>query len=316
MRWPQPAAPSRALPRAPAAPGSSSGRGRSVPRSRCCSPAAACGRRSRLAPRTRRGRSPNRVRRSTCRGVSLPPELRIETVDAGARRAPTSSSSGPLPRPGRGHRRARPRRAAAGRRSSRWPRDWYPPDGVAPRRCCSALPPERVARAWAGPRTRTRWSRGRRAGRRLGRGLALTSRVCSRARRRGLRGVQRPDRRRTRGRGQERRRARRRAPPRPGPQRRGRRRGAHLRRGPGAMPLVQRARPSRSSGWPGRATSSATALAPQRRNRRAGELLAAGVPRRSPTGSARRSRRSSRPLLARALTRAKVEAPVTARSPG
>jgi glycerol-3-phosphate dehydrogenase (NAD(P)+) len=57
----------------------------------------------------------------------------------------------------------------------------------------------------------------------------------------------------------------------------------------------------------------ATALAPQSRNRRAGELLAAGVPSREipeRIGQAVEALESA-PLLARALERAGVDAPVT-----
>jgi glycerol-3-phosphate dehydrogenase (NAD(P)+) len=77
--------------------------------------------------------------------------------------------------------------------------------------------------------------------------------------------------------------------------------------------LVQGARPESMIGLAGTGDLVATALAPQSRNRRAGELLAEGVP------AAEIPERIGQavealdlvPLLARALERAGVEAPVT-----
>jgi glycerol-3-phosphate dehydrogenase (NAD(P)+) len=73
------------------------------------------------------------------------------------------------------------------------------------------------------------------------------------------------------------------------------------------------ARPESMIGLAGAGDLVATALAPQSRNRRAGELLAAGVPAAeipARVGQAVESLESV-PLLARALARAGVEAPVT-----
>jgi glycerol-3-phosphate dehydrogenase (NAD(P)+) len=73
------------------------------------------------------------------------------------------------------------------------------------------------------------------------------------------------------------------------------------------------ARPESMIGLAGTGDLVATALAPQSRNRRAGELLAEGVPAAEigeRVGQAIESLESV-PLLARALTRAGVEAPVT-----
>jgi glycerol-3-phosphate dehydrogenase (NAD(P)+) len=73
-------------------------------------------------------------------------------------------------------------------------------------------------------------------------------------------------------------------------------------------------RPESFIGLAGTGDLVATALAPQSRNRRAGELLAVGVPAAEipdRIGQAVEALESV-PLLARALTRAKVEAPVTA----
>ena len=69
---------------------------------------------------------------------------------------------------------------------------------------------------------------------------------------------------------------------------------------------AQGARPESLIGLAGTGDLVATALAPQSRNRRAGELLAEGVPRpRSPSGSARPSSRSTLvPLLAARAGRA------------
>jgi glycerol-3-phosphate dehydrogenase (NAD(P)+) len=72
-------------------------------------------------------------------------------------------------------------------------------------------------------------------------------------------------------------------------------------------------RPESMIGLAGAGDLVATALAPQSRNRRAGELLAAGVPAAeipAQVGQAVESLESV-PLLARALERAGVEAPVT-----
>jgi glycerol-3-phosphate dehydrogenase (NAD(P)+) len=74
------------------------------------------------------------------------------------------------------------------------------------------------------------------------------------------------------------------------------------------------ARPESVIGLAGTGDLVATALAPQSRNRRAGELLAKGVPANEiPTrvGQAVESLETV-PLLARALAQAGVEAPVTA----
>jgi glycerol-3-phosphate dehydrogenase (NAD(P)+) len=74
------------------------------------------------------------------------------------------------------------------------------------------------------------------------------------------------------------------------------------------------ARPESLIGLAGTGDLVATALAPQSRNRRAGELLAAGVPAAAipaQIGQAVEALESV-PLLARALGRARVEAPVTA----
>ena len=76
---------------------------------------------------------------------------------------------------------------------------------------------------------------------------------------------------------------------------------------------AQGARPESLIGLAGTGDLVATALAPQSRNRRAGELLAAGVPAAEipeRVGQAVESLESV-PLLARALTGAGVEAPVT-----
>lgn len=76
----------------------------------------------------------------------------------------------------------------------------------------------------------------------------------------------------------------------------------------------QGARPTSMIGLAGTGDLVATALAPQSRNRRAGELLAAGVPADAipdRIGQAVESLESV-PLLARALADAHVEAPVTA----
>ena len=76
----------------------------------------------------------------------------------------------------------------------------------------------------------------------------------------------------------------------------------------------QGARPESLIGLAGTGDLVATALAPQSRNRRAGELLAAGVPAAEipeRIGQAVESLESV-PLLARALTAAGVDAPVTA----
>jgi len=75
----------------------------------------------------------------------------------------------------------------------------------------------------------------------------------------------------------------------------------------------QGARPESMIGLAGTGDLVATALAPQSRNRRAGELLAAGVPGRdipSAIGQAVEALESV-PLLATALERAGVDAPVT-----
>jgi glycerol-3-phosphate dehydrogenase (NAD(P)+) len=76
----------------------------------------------------------------------------------------------------------------------------------------------------------------------------------------------------------------------------------------------QGARPESMIGLAGTGDLVATALAPQSRNRRAGELLAAGVPAKAiheRIGQAVEALESV-PLLAKALERADVDAPVTA----
>ena len=81
---------------------------------------------------------------------------------------------------------------------------------------------------------------------------------------------------------------------------------------------AQGARPESLIGLAGTGDLVATALAPQTRNRRAGELLAEGVPDRGDPGarSARRSSRSSPCRCSRAaLERAGVDAPVTSGLP-
>ncbi len=74
------------------------------------------------------------------------------------------------------------------------------------------------------------------------------------------------------------------------------------------------ARPESVIGLAGTGDLVATALAPQSRNRRAGELLAQGVAAEEIPGRVRQAVEALEtvPLLARALTRAGVEAPVTA----
>jgi len=77
---------------------------------------------------------------------------------------------------------------------------------------------------------------------------------------------------------------------------------------------TQGARPESLIGLAGTGDLVATALAPQSRNRRAGELLAAGVPAAdipARIGQAVEALESV-PLLARALEQAGIEAPVTA----
>ncbi|MEA2190272.1 MAG: glycerol-3-phosphate dehydrogenase, partial [Solirubrobacteraceae bacterium] len=73
------------------------------------------------------------------------------------------------------------------------------------------------------------------------------------------------------------------------------------------------ARPESFIGRAGTGDLVATALAPQSRNRRAGELLAAGVPAADIPGRIGQTVESleSVPLLARALNHAGLEAPVT-----
>jgi glycerol-3-phosphate dehydrogenase (NAD(P)+) len=73
------------------------------------------------------------------------------------------------------------------------------------------------------------------------------------------------------------------------------------------------ARPESMIGLAGTGDLVATALAPQSRNRRAGELLAEGVPASEIGGRVGQAVEAleSVPLLARALTRAGVDAPVT-----
>ncbi len=76
---------------------------------------------------------------------------------------------------------------------------------------------------------------------------------------------------------------------------------------------AQGARPESLIGLAGAGDLVATALAPQSRNRRAGELLAAGVPAAeipARVGQAVEALQSV-PLLSRALTRAGIDAPVT-----
>ena len=92
----------------------------------------------------------------------------------------------------------------------------------------------------------------------------------------------------------------------------GRRRRAHLRRGL-ALRRGLGARPESMIGLAGAGDLVATALARESRNRRAGELLAAGVPAAeipARVGQAVEALESV-PLLARALERAGVGAPVT-----
>ena len=75
------------------------------------------------------------------------------------------------------------------------------------------------------------------------------------------------------------------------------------------------ARPESMIGLAGTGDLVATALAPQSRNRRAGELLAQGVPATEIPGRVGQAVEAleSVPLLAKALTEAGVEAPVTRR---
>jgi glycerol-3-phosphate dehydrogenase (NAD(P)+) len=77
--------------------------------------------------------------------------------------------------------------------------------------------------------------------------------------------------------------------------------------------LLHGARPESMIGLAGAGDLVATALAPQSRNRRAGELLAAGVPAAEIPGRVGQAVEAlqSVPLLARALERAGVAAPVT-----
>ena len=79
------------------------------------------------------------------------------------------------------------------------------------------------------------------------------------------------------------------------------------------MPSGLGARPESLIGLAGAGDLVATALAPESRNRRAGELLAAGVPAQqipAEIGQAVESLESV-PLLGRALERAGIDAPVT-----
>jgi glycerol-3-phosphate dehydrogenase (NAD(P)+) len=77
---------------------------------------------------------------------------------------------------------------------------------------------------------------------------------------------------------------------------------------------AQGARPESLIGLAGTGDLVATALAPQSRNRRAGELLAAGVPAAEIPGRIGQAVEAleSVPLLARALAASGVDAPVTA----
>ena len=180
---------------------SSSGPAPSGPRWPCCSPAAACARRSRPGRAEQAQRlTADRENRDYLPGVELPGDLRIETIDAGLGAGRPRVPRRPLPRPGRRHRRAgggRPPRSRRGRVAGQGPgaaRRHRADDHArrAPRRRARRLPRRPGPRARDGPR-------GRRPGGRVRlRGARRGDRAGLHARGRRLRALERPGRRRAR----------------------------------------------------------------------------------------------------------------------
>ena len=153
----------RACPRSPVPPlpprraaPSSSAPARSAPRSRCCSRAAACARRCRRAPPSRPSAcSRTRENASTCPGVELPRELRIERGRDRARARRLRVPRRAVARARRGDRAAWPRPAWPGARaSSRWPRASCRPTARAPTVAAARALRRRARRLHRRPRAR------------------------------------------------------------------------------------------------------------------------------------------------------------------
>ena len=300
--------------RSPAA-RSSSARAPSGPRSRCCSRAAGCARRCRRAPPSRRARlQEDRENLVYLPGVEFPRELRVESVAAGLGRADYVFLGVPSDGLGETIRGLKKAGLARARRSSRWPRGSRRRDGTAP----TVLLRERFGEARVacvgGP------SHAREM---VSEGAALvaasTNEELANAHRRRLH----PRRRRLRASndpiGVELAGAAKNAA--------GLAAGATEAQGLNAAGAAaghifaevwryseaQGARPESMLGLAGTGDLVATVLAPQSRNRRAGELLAAGVPAAEipeRIGQAVEALETV-PLLARALRNAGLEATVT-----
>ena len=248
-------------------------------------------------------------------GIEFPRELRIEPASRGPRPRGLRLPRRALARARRGDRRPGGAGLAARTPVVSLAKGLVPPDGIAP---TVLLSPTRSAppawRASAAPPTRARWSP-RAPG-------SSPPRSTSGSRSRSPTSSSAPawsaSARATRSASSSP--APPRTPPR-SPRARPSRRGSTPPAPPpatsstrsGATPSAQGARPESMIGLAGTGDLVGTALAPQSRNRRAGELLAEGVP------AAEIPERIGQavealdlvPLLARALERAGVEAPVT-----
>ena len=294
----------------------SSARARSARRSPSCSPVAGCARRCRRArPSRPSGCTPTARTGPTCRASSCRASCASRRSAPGWR-APTLSSSASPRGACRGHRRAGGGRPPPRAASCRWPRASCPPRH-APTVMLAGRPAPRAWPASAARPTRERWSTRAPAlvaasaaeelaprSQRLHRAPASSASPPTTRSAWSSRAPPRTPRPWPRAR------------PSAGPQRRGRRRRPHLRRGL-ALRRGAAARPESLIGLAGTGDLVATALAPQSRNRRAGELLADGVAGRRDPGDHRPGRRGARggPLLAGALERAGIDAPVTTGCP-
>ncbi len=274
-------------------------------------------RRCRPAPPSRPSACAPRGRtRSTCPASSCRRELRIETVDAGVARAEFVFLGVPSARPRRRDRVASPSAASAARTAVvSLAKGLVPPDGVGADPPAAGPVRQLAGRVHRRPRPRARdGARGRRPRRRLlQRGAGQRPRAGLPARRRRLRGA--PTTRSASSSPARRRTPRRWRPARPRSQGLNAAGAAagHIFAEVWRFAESQGARPESLIGLAGTGDLVATALAPQSRNRRAGELLAEGVPTAeipARIGQAVEALESV-PLLARALERAGVEAPVT-----
>ena len=278
------------------------------------------GLRTTLQARTRgAGRAawpPTARTRPTCPGVALPGELRVETVASRAVARRLRVPRRPVSRARGGHRAGwAPTACPTARRSSRWPRASCPPDGRradddAATRCWART----ASRASAARPTRARWCtrapaswprRPTRSWRRRSRAsFTRAGVVCERSNDPvgvELAGAAKNAAALASG-----------ATEAQGLNAAGAAAG-HIFAEVWRFADLQGARPESLIGLAGTGDLVATALAPQSRNRRAGELLAAGVPAEDipeRIGQAIEALESV-PLLARALERARVDAPVT-----